>query len=110
MSITDEIFAQLQSDFGIGMKLAEASLMGIYGEKKCGNFRKVFRKSLQKILQKSFKGKFFGKFYRKFYGEILQKKVLRGKWGIRFGLRLGKLLIRHSSSEGHRFTSFSRFT
>ena len=60
--------------------------MGICGEKKCGNFRKVLRerftekfygkvfgKVLQKVLQKSFKGKFFGKFYRKFYGEILRK-------------------------------------
>ena len=52
--------------------------MGIYGEKKCGNFRKVFRKSLQKVLQKSFKGKFFGKFYRKFYGEILRKSFTGG--------------------------------
>ena len=66
--------------------------MGICGEKKCGNFRKVFAgnftekfygkvfgKVLQKVLRKSFKGKFFGKvlqkvlrgnFTKKFYGEM----------------------------------------
>ena len=85
-------------------------------EKFCGKvlqksfMGKFFGKVLQKVLRKSFKGKFFGKFYRKFYGEFFTEKVLRGKWGTRFGLRLGKLLIRHSSSEGHRFTSFSGFT
>ena len=43
------------------LKLAKASLMGIYGKKKCGNFRKVLRESFT------------------------------GKWGARFGLRLGKV-------------------
>ena len=52
--------------------------MGIYGEKKCGNFRKVFagnfyrkvfRESFRKVLQEVLQGNFNG------------KKVLRGKWG-----------------------------
>ena len=81
--------------------------MGIYGEKKNAGISEKF---CGEVLQKSFMGKFFGKFYRKFYGGNFTKKVLRGKWGIRFELRLGKLLILHSSSEGHRFTSFSGFT
>ena len=63
---------------GILVKLAKASLMGIYGKKKCGNFRKVLRES------------FTGKFYRKFYGEVLRESFT-GKWGARFGLRLGKI-------------------
>ena len=98
--------------------------MGIYGEKKNAGISEKF---CGEVLQKSFMGKFFGKVLQKVYrkvvresfsesftesftGEILRKKVLRGKRGTRFGLRLGKLLIRHSSSDGHRFTSFSGFT
>ena len=80
--------------------------MGIYGEKNAG----ISEKFCGKVLQKSFMGKFFGKVLQKVLRGDFTKKVLRGKWGVGFGLRLGKLLIRHSSSEGHRFTSFSRFT
>ena len=72
--------------------------MGIYG-KKCGNFRKVLRESFTgkfyrkfygKVLRKSFTESFTGKFYRKFYGKVLRESFT-GKWGARFGLRLGKV-------------------
>ena len=96
----------------VHLKLAEASLMGIYGEEKCGDFRKVlwesftekfYGKVFRKSFTESFTEKFYGKVFRKsftesftgkFYGKVLQK-VLResftGKWGARFGLRLGKV-------------------
>ena len=45
--------------------------MGIYGEKKCGNFRKVLRES------------FTEKFYGKVFGKGLQK-VLRGDFTKKF--------------------------
>ena len=57
------------------------------------------RQEKMREFQKSFTGKFYGKvlresfsekFYRKFYGEIL-RKGFTGKWGVRFGLRLGKV-------------------
>ena len=70
--------------------------MGIYGEKKCGNYRKSFYGGI--FTEKVF-GESFGKFCRKFYRKNLAgKKFYGGKWGTRFELRLGKLLIRHSSS------------
>ena len=65
------------------LRLAEASLMGIYGKKKCGSFRKVWRESFRKSFTESFYRKvlsesfsesflesFTGKFYEKsFTGE-----------------------------------------
>ena len=60
------------------VKLAEASLMGIYGEKNCGNFRKVFA------------GNFYRKVFRESFRKVLQKvlqedfngeKVLQGEMG-----------------------------
>ena len=47
---------------------------------------KFYRKFYGKVLRESFSEKF----YRKFYGEILWKSFT-GKWGVRFGLRLGKV-------------------
>ena len=47
---------------------------------------KFYRKFYGKVLRESFSEKF----YRKFYGEILRKSFT-GKWGVRFGLRLGKV-------------------
>ena len=98
--------------------------MGIYGEEKMRELQKSFVGMFyRKVLWESFRKSFTESFYRKvlsesfpesflesFTGKFYEKKVLRGKRGTRFGLRLGKLLIRHSSSDGHRFTSFSGFT
>ena len=60
------------------VKLAEASLMGIYGEKNAG----ISEKFYGKVLRESFTGKFYGKvlqkvlresFTGKFYGEMGSK-------------------------------------
>ena len=69
--------------------ISEKFLRGIFTEKFSG---KVFRKS--------FTESFTGKFY---------EKILRGNGESGLGWDLERLLIRHSSSEGHSFTSFSRF-
>ena len=51
--------------------------MGIYGEKKCGNFRKVFAGNFyRKVFWES-----FGKFCRKFYRKILTGKSFTGEMG-----------------------------
>ena len=48
--------------------------MGIYGEKKCGNFRKVFAGNFyRKVFWES-----FGKFCRKFYRKNLTGKKFYG--------------------------------
>ena len=65
--------------------------MGIYGEKKCGNFRKVLRESFtEKFYGKVFRKSFTESFTGKFYGTVLRENFT-GKWGARFGLRLGKV-------------------
>ena len=71
--------------------------------KSDGNLRREKMREFQKsfcgeFLQKSFLGKFWKVLQKVLQENFNGKKVLRGKWGTRFGLRLGKLLIRHSSS------------
>ena len=71
--------------------------------KSDGNLRREKMREFQKsfcgeFLQKSFLGKFWKVLQKVLQEDFNGKKVLRGKWGTRFGLRLGKLLIRHSSS------------
>ena len=49
--------------------------MGIYGEKKCGNYRKSF---LRGIFTEKVFGESFGKFCRKFYRKNLTGKKFYG--------------------------------
>ena len=51
--------------------------MGICGEKKCGNFRKVFAGNFTE----KFSWKVFGKFCRKFYRKILTGESFMGEMG-----------------------------
>ena len=69
--------------------------MGLYGGKNAGITEKVFAGN---FYRESFRGKFWKVLQKVLQVKFNGEKVLRGKWGTRFELRLGKLLIRHNSS------------
>ena len=71
----------------------------------------ISEKFLRGIFTEKFSGKVFGKFCRKFYREILTEKKFTGEMG-EPGLDwdLESCWSVTAPVEGHRFTSFSRFT